>query len=65
MRKFNGAESYWITKGLELVKAEAMKEIKSVEDKGKNPIMTQGYVSQALEQIQDKVKDMTLKSHRK
>ena len=64
MRKFNGAETYWITKGLELVKAEAIKEIKAIESKGKNPLMTQGYVKQTLDEIQNKVEDMTLKSHR-
>lgn len=64
-KKLNGGENYWITEGLKLVEEKALDEIKAVEAKGKNPLMTQGFIIQLMKELKVKVDELTLKSHLK
>tara|TARA_B110000495_G_C22976268_1_gene573438 strand:+ start:220 stop:444 length:225 start_codon:yes stop_codon:yes gene_type:complete len=61
MSKLNGLEAYWLRKGLELVLEQAIVEIEEVENIGRRPIMTAGYMIQEIEQLQKKLRKMTLK----
>ena len=61
MSKLNGLEAYWLRKGLELVLEQAIVEIEEVENIGRRPIMTTGYMTQEIEQLQKKLRKMTLK----
>ena len=61
MSKLNGLEAYWLRKGLELVLEQAIVEIEEVENIGRRPIMTTGYMIQEIEQLQKKLRKMTLK----
>ena len=63
MKKLNGLEAYWLNEGLKLVLEKATNEIEKVEDNGSNHIMTTGFITQEITQLQDKLIDMTLKKH--
>tara|TARA_R110000764_G_scaffold20407_7_gene52440 strand:+ start:228 stop:452 length:225 start_codon:yes stop_codon:yes gene_type:complete len=65
MSKLNGLEAYWLRQGLELVLEQAIVEIEEVENMGRRHIMTAGYVTQEIEQLQKKLRKMTLKKHLK
>ena len=58
---FKRGQAYWVNKGLELVQAEAIKEINDIESKGKNALMTKGFVNQMINEISDKIEEITLK----
>jgi hypothetical protein len=59
MKLFNGAEAYWIKRGLELVKEAAKKEIDKAEKAGKNPIMTKGFIDMQIDQTEKKLESLT------
>ena len=65
MKKLNGLEAYWLRQGLKLVLEQATAEIEDVENMGRRHIMTTGYVTQEIKQLQDKISDMTLKKAKK
>lgn len=62
MAKLNGFESYLILQGLQKIAEEMKADIIEVERRGKNPLMTTGYVDMVIKDATDKVKSFTLKS---
>tara|TARA_R110000803_G_scaffold196714_3_gene260038 strand:+ start:3764 stop:3955 length:192 start_codon:yes stop_codon:yes gene_type:complete len=62
MKKLNGLEAYYINRGLELLEQLTIQDIENVESKGKNPIMTKGFIKRELKGLKDKLSNMTLKS---
>jgi hypothetical protein len=61
MSKFNGFEKFIIVSGVERVALEMKCEIRNVEEKGKNPLMTVEYVDMVLKELLDKVNSFTIK----
>ena len=61
MKKLNGFESYLVIEGLAMLKEAWIKDIKEVEAKGKNPLMTTGYVDMVVNDAIAKIKLLTLK----
>lgn len=61
MKKLNGFENYLVTEGLNMLRNEWKKDIKEVEAKGKNPLMTAGYVDMVISDTIEKIKTLTLK----
>lgn len=61
MKKFNQYEMYLITEGLKLLGKAMKKEIEAVEADGRMPLMTQGYVDMTIENVVEKVKELTSK----
>lgn len=62
MKKLNGLEAYYINRGLELLEQLTIQDIENVENRGKRPIMTKGFIKQELKSLKDKLSNMTLKS---
>lgn len=60
--KFNGFESYLILEGVDKVRLEMIKEIRAIEESGKNPLMTEGYVEMIFEELKNKVIKNTLRN---
>lgn len=56
---FNQAETYWLSKGLDRIKKDAIAEIEAVEKAGNNPIMTKGYIIRELDELQKKINSLT------
>lgn len=61
MAKFNGFEKYLIVQGVERVALEMKAEIRDIEERGKNPLMTIGYVEMVMKELLDKVNSFTIK----
>ena len=61
MAKFNGFEKYLIVQGVERVALEMKAEIRDIEERGKNPLMTIGYVEMVMKELLDKVISFTIK----
>ena len=61
MKKLNGFESYLVIEGLALLKEAWKKDIEEVRAKGKNPLMTKGYVDMVISDAIAKIKLLTLK----
>ena len=61
MKKLNGFESYLVIEGLALLKDAWKKDIEEVRAKGKNPLMTEGYVDMVINDTIEKIKLLTLK----
>jgi hypothetical protein len=61
MAKFNGFEKYLIVQGVERVALEMKADIRDIEEKGKNPLMTIGYVEMVMKELLDKVNSFTIK----
>lgn len=61
MKKLNGFESYLVIEGLALLKEAWKKDIEEVRAKGKNPLMTEGYVDMVINDAIAKIKLLTLK----
>ena len=61
MAKFNGFENYLLVQGLERVALEMKADIRDLEEKGKNPLMTVGYVEMVVKETLDKLSAFTLK----
>lgn len=61
MSKFNGFEKYLLVQGLERVSLEWKADIRDLEERGKNPLMTVGYVEMVVRDTLDKLTSFTLK----
>ncbi len=61
MSKFNGFEKYLLVQGLERVSLEMKADIRDLEERGKNPLMTIGYVEMVVRDTLDKLTSFTLK----
>ncbi len=61
MKKLNGFESFLIKQGLEMIKAEMIKDITEYERQGKIPLMTTGFVDDSIDALLKKVETLTLK----
>ena len=61
MAKFNGFEKYLLVQGLERVALEMKADIRDLEERGKNPLMTVGYVEMVVKDTLDKLSALTLK----
>ena len=61
MSKFNGFEKYLLVQGLERVSLEMKADIRDLEERGKNPLMTVGYVEMVVRDTLDKLTSFTLK----
>jgi len=61
MKKLNGFESYLVIEGLALLKDAWKKDIEEARAKGKNPLMTEGYVDMVINDAIAKIKELTLK----
>jgi hypothetical protein len=62
MSKFNGFEKYLLVQGLERVSLEMKADIRDLEERGKNPLMTVGYVEMVVRDTLDKLTSFTLKN---
>jgi hypothetical protein len=61
MKKFNGFEKYLIVKGLTKLATEMKADIRNMEEEGKRPLMTVGYIDMVLLETLDKVDTFTVK----
>ena len=61
MTKFNGFEKYLIVEGLNKLATEMKAEIRNLEEEGKRPLMTTGYIDMVLKDTLDKVTNFTIK----
>jgi len=61
MKKFNGFEKHLLEKGLEMVMEQMKSDIREIEDKGKNALMTEGYVDMIGKETLEKLVNLTLK----
>ena len=61
MAKFNGFEKYLLVQGLERVALEMKADIRDLEERGKNPLMTVSYVEMVVKETLDKLSALTLK----
>ena len=61
MSKFNQFEKYLLVQGLERVALEMKADIRNIEESGKNPLMTIGYVDMVVRDALDKLNSFTLK----
>ena len=64
MTKFNGFEKYLIVKGLNKLATEMKAEIRNLEEEGKRPLMTTGYIDMVLKDTLDKVTNFTIKERK-
>lgn len=62
MTKLNGFENYMLTTGLEMYRELMIKEIKEVESKGKRSLYTTGWVDMTVNELVEKINQMTKKS---
>ena len=61
MKKLNGFESFLIKQGLEVMRAEMIKDINEYERQGKIPLMTTGFVEDSIDAVIKKIELLTLK----
>ena len=61
MKKLNGFESYLVIAGLNEMREMYKKDIIEIVERGKNPIMTAGYVDMVVDEAIEKIKLLTLK----
>lgn len=61
MKKLNGFESFLIKQGLEVMRAEMIKDITEYERQGKIPLMTTGFVDDSIDAVIKKIELLTLK----
>tara|TARA_R110000787_G_C13174628_1_gene421136 strand:+ start:106 stop:297 length:192 start_codon:yes stop_codon:yes gene_type:complete len=61
MKKFNGFEKHLLEQGLEMVMEQMKSDIREIEDKGKNALMTEGYVDMIGKETLEKLVNLTLK----
>ena len=61
MKKLNGFENYLVIEGLAMLRDAWKKDIEEVRAKGKNPLMTEGYVDMVVTDAIEKIKALTLK----
>jgi hypothetical protein len=61
MKKLNGFESYLIVEGLNKLALEMKAEIRDMEEAGKRPLMTTGYIDMVVKDALDKINAYTLK----
>ena len=62
MAKFNGFEKYLLVQGLERVALEMKADIRDLEERGKNPLMTVGYVEMVVKDTLDKLTSFSVKN---
>ena len=62
MAKFNGFEKYLLVQGLERVALEMKADIRDLEERGKNPLMTVGYVEMVVKETLDKLTSFSLRN---
>jgi hypothetical protein len=62
MAKFNGFEKYLLVQGLERVALEMKADIRDLEERGKNPLMTVGYVEMVVKDTLDKLTSYSLRN---
>ena len=60
MKKLNGFESYLAIEGLNAMRSAMIDDIKELEAKGKNSIMTEGYVDMVVNEAIEKIKVLTI-----
>jgi hypothetical protein len=60
MKKLNGFESYIVIEGLLKVKSDMINDIKELEAKGLNSMMTEGYVDRVVNEAIEKIKVLTI-----
>ena len=60
MKKLNGFESYLAIEGLNAMRSAMIDDIKELEAKGKNSLMTEGYVDMVVNEAIDKIKVLTI-----
>ena len=61
MTKLNGFEKYLIVTGVEKVALEMKADIRDLEERGKNPLMTIGYVEMVMKDLLSKVDSFSIK----
>jgi len=61
MKKLNGFESYLVIAGLNEMREIYKKDIEETTAKGKNHIMTTGYIDMVVDDAIEKTKGLTLK----
>ena len=61
MKKFNGFERHLLEQGLSMVMEAMKKDIRDIEEKGKNAMMTEGYVDMIGKETLDKLISLTKK----
>ena len=61
MTKLNGFEKYLIVTGVERVALEMKADIRNIEESGKNPLMTIGYVEMVMKDLLSKVDSFSIK----
>jgi hypothetical protein len=61
MAKFNGFENFLLVQGLERVALEMKADIRDIEEKGKNPLMTVDYVDMVVKETFNKLQSFTIK----
>lgn len=62
MTKLNGFERHLIEMGLKLYREQLKAEIVDIESKGKNALMTVGFVDMQMDATLEKIESLTLKS---
>jgi hypothetical protein len=60
MKKLNGFESYLVIEGLNAMRSAMIDDIKELEAKGKNSLMTEGYVDMIVNEAIEKIKVLTI-----
>lgn len=60
MKKLNGFESYLAIEGLNAMRSAMIDDIKELEAKGKNSLMTEGYVDMVVNDAIEKIKVLTV-----
>jgi hypothetical protein len=60
MKKLNGFESYLAIEGLNAMRSAMIDDIKELEAKGKNSLMTEGYVDMIVNEAIEKIKVLTI-----
>jgi hypothetical protein len=60
MKKLNGFESYLAIEGLNAMRSAMIDDIKELEAKGKNSLMTEGYVDMVVDEAIEKIKVLTI-----
>jgi hypothetical protein len=60
MKKLNGFESYLAIEGLNAMRSAMIDDIKELEAKGKNSLMTEGYVDMVVNDAIEKIKVLTI-----
>ena len=60
MKKLNGFESYLVIEGLLKMRSAMIDDIKELEAKGKNSLMTEVYVYTVVNEAIEKIKVLTI-----